>query len=79
MTVKQWKQFATGRRRFPSPKRGSVPQGGTLNFSSYVSSGQAYTLHPQKYQEFQAPQKIFEILATPKNIPTLYNDLKKRP
>ena len=24
---------------------------------------------PKRYQEFQVPQKIFEILATPKNIP----------
>ena len=24
---------------------------------------------PKQYQEFQGPQKIFEILATPKNIP----------
>ena len=34
-------------------------------FSSYVGSGLASTVH-QKNQEFQAPQKIFEILATPK-------------
>ena len=49
------------------------PQGGggrvTLIFSSYVGWGPASTVHPQKYQEFQAPQKIFEILPTPKNIP----------
>ena len=42
--------------------------GGTLIFPSYVRSGPASTVHPIKYQEFQAPQKIFEILATPKNI-----------
>ena len=35
------------------------PQGaGTLIFSSYVGSGPAYNVHPKKYQEFQAPQKI---------------------
>ena len=41
--------------------------GGTLNFSTYVDP--ASTLHPQKYQGFQAPPKIFESLATQKNIP----------
>ena len=34
-----------------------------------LGSGPASTVHPKKYQEFQAPQKIFEILAPPKNIP----------
>ena len=49
--------------------------GGTLIFSSYVGSYPASTIHhpppPQKkkYRESQAPPKIFEILATPKNIP----------
>ena len=42
--------------------------GVTLIFSSYVWSGLASTVHP-KNQEFEVPQKIFEILATPKNIP----------
>ena len=42
------------------------PQGGTLIFSTYVGSDPASTVHPKKYQEFQAPQKIFEILATQK-------------
>ena len=38
------------------------PQGGTLICSSYVGSGPASTVHPsKKYQEFQAPQKIFFI------------------
>ena len=50
-----------------------VPGGGggyTLIFSAYVGSDPASVLHPQNYQEFQAPQKnIFEILATQKNIP----------
>ena len=49
-------------------------QGGTLIFS-----GPASTVHPQKYQEFQAPQKIFEYLATQKNTPLRYLDLKKIP
>ena len=31
--------------------------GGTLIFSSYVGSRPASTVHPQKYQEFQAPPK----------------------
>ena len=34
---------------------------------------------PKKYQEFQHPKKIFEILANQKNIPILYLDLKKDP
>ena len=33
---------------------------------------------PKQYQEFQAPQKLFEYLATPKNTPILYIDLKKK-
>ena len=50
---------------------GSVPGGGggggTFIFSSNVGSDPASTVHPpKKYQEFQAPQKIFEILATQK-------------
>ena len=53
--------------------------GGTLICSAYVGSDPASALHPKKYQEFQAPQKIFEILATQRNIPILYLDLKKRP
>ena len=43
-------------------------QGGTLIFSSYVGSGPASTVR-KKNQEFQAPQKIFENLATQKYIP----------
>ena len=31
--------------------------GGTLILSSYVGSGPVPTVHPKKYQEFQAPQK----------------------
>ena len=55
-------------------------QGGdTQIFFVYVGSDPASTVHPPKNQEFQAPQKIFEILATPKNIPILYLDLKKDP
>ena len=34
------------------------PQGGGYSFfSPYVGSGPASTVHPKKYQEFQAPQK----------------------
>ena len=45
-----------------TPRHFSNPQGvGTLIFSSYVGSGLAFTVYHQKYQEFQAPQKIFEI------------------
>ena len=38
------------------------PGGGILIFSLYVGLGSASTIHPQKYQEFQA---------TPKNTPIL--------
>ena len=48
-----------------------------LFFSVYVGSGPASTVHPKKYQEFRAPQKMFEILGTPKNT-ILYLALKKR-
>ena len=40
-----------------SSSKGSLWEGGTLVFSSYVGSYPASTVHPQKYQEFQAPQK----------------------
>ena len=54
--------------------------GGTLIFSAYVGSDPASTIHPQKnIRNFKHPKKIFEILATPKNIPILYLDLKKDP
>ena len=53
--------------------------GGTLIFSSYVGSGPASTVHQKKYQEFQAPPKKFEILATKKIFPILYLDFIKDP
>ena len=56
------------------------PRGSTLIFSSYVGSDPAFTVHPQKnIRKIKHPKKIFEILATPKNIPILYLDLKKDP
>ena len=56
------------------------PQGGTLIFSAYVGSDPASTVHPPKnVRNFKHPQKIFEIIAIPKNIPILYLDLKKDP
>ena len=56
------------------------PQGGTLNFSAYVGSGPASTLYPpKKNQEFQAPQKIFEILATQKKSPVCTMTLRIDP
>ena len=67
----------------PFLQPGFSPRGGgegVLNFFSvYVGSDPASTVHTQKYQEFQAPQKIFEILATQNNVPILYLDLKKIP
>ena len=42
-------------------------QGGTqIFFRIRIGSDPVSTIHPQKYQEFQAPQKIFENLATQK-------------
>ena len=49
---------------------------GALIFSLYVGPGPPSTVHPQKYQEFQAPKNIFSNL---KNTPILYLDLKKKP
>ena len=59
---------------------GAVIQGGggTIIFSAYIGSDPASTVHPKKYQEFQALQKNIWNLATPKNIPILYLDLKKK-
>ena len=51
--------------------------GGTLIFSSYVGFGPGLPFTPTIYQEFQAPQKIIEILAIKKLSPILYLDLKK--
>ena len=59
MTIPRWNNLA------PIVVAAETPQGGTLNFSSYVGSGPASTFHLKKYQEFQAPKKI-EILATKK-------------
>ena len=33
----------------------SSPRAGTLIFSSYAGLNPAYTVYPQKYQEYQAP------------------------
>ena len=67
-------------KKVSSEKKLSIlTPGGTLIFSTYAGSEPASTVHPKTNQEFQAPQKIFEILATQKNIPILYLDLKKRP
>ena len=47
--------------------------GGTLMFSSYIGLGPASTVHPQKYQEFRAPEKkLFEILPNPKKYPPFF-------
>ena len=42
------------------PDRAKTPWGGTLFFSAYVGSDPASTVHPKKYQEFQAPQKYLK-------------------
>ena len=65
---------------FPCGILGLGGGGGTLIFSAYVGSDPTSTVHPPKnIRNFKHPKKIFEILATPKNIPILYLDLKKRP
>ena len=69
-------QVIIGVHRLSSPGGG----GGTLIFSAYVGSDPASTVHPKKnIRNFKHPKKIFEILATQKNIPILYLDLKKDP
>ena len=57
-----------------------VHRGGVLSFflRTYARA-QHLQFTPQKYQEFQAPQKIFEIFATKTNTPILYLDLRKDP
>ena len=45
--------------------------GGTLIFSAYVGSGPASTVHPKKYQEFQAPPKKYLKFWQPPKIPPL--------
>ena len=64
----------------PKGGGGQPRGGGTLFFSAYVGLDPASTVHPKKISGISSTQKkIFEILATPKNIPILYLDLKKRP
>ena len=53
--------------------------GGYSYFSSYVGLDQHLLFTPKISGISGIPQKIFEILATPNNIPILYTDLKKIP
>ena len=56
------------------------PRGVALIFSAYVGSDPTSTIHPPKnIRNFKHPKKIFEILATSKNIRILCLDLKKDP
>ena len=63
----------------PPPWRG----GGTLIFSAYAGSDPASTVHKKKKKKkirnFKHPQKIFEILATPKISQFCTLTLKKDP
>ena len=43
--------------------------GGTLIFSAYVGSDPASTVHPKKYQKFEALQKNIWIFCNPKKYP----------
>ena len=60
-----------------TPGGGGGGGGGTQIFSIYVSSDPASTVHPKKKSGISRTPKIFEILATQKNIPSLFLDLKK--
>ena len=54
--------------------------GGYSYFSRIRRLGPSIYRSPSKnIWNFKYPKKIFEILATPKNIPILYLDLKKDP
>ena len=55
------------------------PQGGYSNLFRIRRLGPSiYRSPPKNIRNFKHPKKIFEILATQKNIPILYLDLKKR-
>ena len=43
-----------------------LPKGGTLIFTAYVGSDPASTVHPKKYQEFQAPICTLTLKKDPK-------------
>ena len=72
LTMKEWITFAI------LTTQGG---GGTLTFSSYVGLDSHLLFTKIKSGISGIPPKIFEILATPKNIPILYIyiDRKKRP
>ena len=60
--------------------RSCQPSGGYSNFLCIRWLGPSIDRSPQKnIRNFKHPKKIFEIFATPKNIPILYIYLKKRP
>ena len=66
-------------RRLARARGSGVGGLGVLSFFSYVGSGQASTVHPQKYQEFQAPPKNNWIFRNQKITSIMYLDLKKIP
>ena len=48
----------------------ACPRGGggvTHIFCAYVRSGPASTVHPQNYEDFQAPNKYYPIFENPQN------------
>ena len=60
--------------------RGGGGGGGYSNFFLIRRLGPSiYRSPPKNIRNFKHPKKIFEILATKKNIPNLYLDLKKDP
>ena len=60
--------YAFNRDRFELMDKLRDGGGGTLIFSSYLGSSTASTVHPQKYQEFQAPQINIWNFCNPKDI-----------
>ena len=64
--------------RYVPPRGGG---GGVLQFlpHTYARTQHLPFTPPKNIRNFKHPKKIFEILATPKNIPNLYLDLKKDP
>ena len=60
-------------------KHGQVPGRYSLFFCIRRLGPSIYPSPQKNIRSFKHPKKIFEILANQKNIPILYNDLKKRP
>ena len=51
---------------------GQTGGGGVPSFFSYAGLGPASTVHPKKYQQFQAPQKNIWNFGNPKRYPRFW-------